>query len=584
MVKQRLIALGAVAALFVAACSSGASPVPSAAPSAAAPSAAASVAPASVAPASVAPASVAPSATPVAGTPKAGGTLVVAIPGDLNRTDPALVDDMNSTYVEQQVMETLVTLQPGTGDVIVPALATEWSVSPDGLQYTFKIREGVMFHDGTPLDAAAVKVNFDRWMTIPSAYTDLGYTYYIDTVITPQIKSVTTPDASTVVVTLNAPNSSFPVQMTLTPFAISSPKALVDGNASAPDFKDNKYATGGPPAMIGTGPFMFKEWVPGDHVTLVKNPSYWNAAAGGPYLDQVTFKPITDTTATLNALQSGGIDLAQAISPVDVATVQGDPNLQAIDRGSACNIGLLGLNQTHKPFDNVKIREAVAYAVNRPALVDAFFGGAGLVPTNWAPPGTLFVKDLPFPTYDPEKAKALIAESGVTDLSFDFWYPSDVSRAYMPDPKGEFEAILRDLEAVGFKPNPKTAPWRPDYLAAESIGTYPAWLIGWNCDWLGIDNFLYTAFFGYRGDPLAPNPEFAYANDAMNQAMVDALKATDEAGQRTGWEKAQDLILADMPAVPLAAGKTPTAAAAYVKGFIPSPTVLEVFTDVWLDK
>ena len=99
----------------------------------------------------------------------------------------------------------------------------------------------------------------------------------------------------------------------------------------------------------------------------------------------------------------------------------------------------------------------------------------------------------------------------------------------MPDPKGVFEAILRDLEAVGFKPNPKTAPWRPDYLDAESTGNYPAWLIGWNCDWLGIDNFLYTAFFGYRGEPLGPNPEFAYKNDAINQAMLDALEATDEA-------------------------------------------------------
>jgi peptide/nickel transport system substrate-binding protein len=372
--------------------------------------------------------------------------------------------------------------------------------------------------------------------------------------------------------------------MTLTPFAISSPKALTEGNASAPDFKDNKYATGGPPAAVGTGPFMFKAWVQGTYVRLLKNPSYWNAAAGGPYLDEVKFRPISDTTATLNALSSGGVDLAQAISPVDVATIKADAKLQAIDRGSACNVGLLAMNQTHKPFDNVKIRQAVAYAIDRQALVDAFFGGAGLVPSNWAPPGTLFTKELALPEYNPDKARQLIAESGVTDLAFDFWYPSDVSRAYMPDPKGEFEAILTNLEAVGFKPNPKTKPWRPDYLAEETTGKYPAWLIGWNCDWLGIDNFLFTADFGYRGDPYGPNVEFAYKNDEMNQAMVDALRATDEAGQRAGWEKAQDLILADMPALPLASGKTPTAAAVYVKGFIPSPTVLEIFTDVWLDK
>jgi peptide/nickel transport system substrate-binding protein len=509
---------------------------------------------------------------------------VVALPGDINRTDTALVDDANSTYVGQQVMETLVTLAPGTGDKVIPALASEWKVSDDGLTYTFTLRDGVKFHDGTPLDAAAVKTNFDRWMNIPKAYVDLGYTYYIDSVITGRIKSVEAPDASTVVVTLNEPNSAFLIQMTLTPFAISSPAALVAGNADAPDFANNKYATGGPPAMVGTGPFMFKEWVPGDHVTLVKNPEYWDAANGGPYLDAITFKPITDTTATLNALQSGGVDIAQAISPVDIATVASDSNLAPIDRGSACNVGVLGMNQTHKPFDNPKIRQAVAAAVNRTDLVSAFFGDAGLVPSNWAPPGTLYAKELAIPAYDPEAAKKLIAESGVTDLSFDFWYPADVSRAYMPDPKGEFEAILRDLEAVGFKPNPKSVPWRPDYLAAESKGTYPMWLIGWNCDWLGIDNFLYTAFFGYRGDPLGPNPEFAYKNDEMNQAMVDALRASDPSAQQAAWEKAQDLILADMPALPLASGKTPSAAATYVKGFVPSPTLLELFQNVWLDK
>ncbi len=536
-------------------------------------------------PASAEPGQSAAPETPAAGTPKEGGTFVVALSGDINRTDPSLVDDANSTYVASQVIETLVTLKPGTGDEIIPALASEWGVSDDGLQYTFKIREGVKFHDGTDLNAEAVKANFDRWINIPKAYVDLGYTYYIDTVITPQVKEVTAPDASTVVVTLSAPNSAFLVQMTLTPFAISSPKALTDGNASAADFADNKYATGGPPAMVGTGPFVFKEWVPGTQVVLVKNPDYWNAAAGGPYLDQITFKPIAETTATLNAIQAGDVDLAMQIAPLDVPTVKSDANLQVIDRGSACNVGILGMNQTHKPFDNVKIRQAVAYAIDRPAIAEAFFGGEfGLVPSNWAPPGTPFVNELAIPNYDPEQAKALIAESGVTDLSFDFWYPSDVTRAYLPDPKGIFETILSNLEAVGFQPNPKTAPWRPDYLAAESSGKYPAWLIGWNCDWLGIDNFLFTAFFGYRGDPVGPNPEFAYKNDEMNQAMLDALAATDEAGQKAGWDKAQELILADMPAVPLASSKTPGAYQAYVKGFVPGPTLLEFLSTVWLDK
>ena len=141
--------------------------------------------PASAGPATEAPASGAPSEAPAAGTPKEGGTLVVAIPGDIKRTDPALIDDTNTSYVVQHVMEALVTLKPGTGGDIIPGLAESWTICPDGLTYTFKLRQGVKFHDGTTLDAAAVKSNFDRWLNIPKAYVDLGYTYYIDTVITP---------------------------------------------------------------------------------------------------------------------------------------------------------------------------------------------------------------------------------------------------------------------------------------------------------------------------------------------------------------------------------------------------------------
>jgi peptide/nickel transport system substrate-binding protein len=571
MTRIRTGAVVAVAAILFAACGGTATT--------SAPTTAPTTAPS-------APGSTEPSVAPSAAI-KQGGTLVVGLEGDINRTDPSLVDDLNSTYVAQQVVETLVTLKPGTGDQIVPALAESWAISPDGLTYTFKLRTGIKFHDGTDFNAEAVKFNFDRWLNIPKSYVDLSYTYYIDSVIgkgdTSKVASTAAPDPTTFSVTLREPNSAFLVQMTLTPFAIQSPKALTDGNASAPDFKDNKYATGGPPAMVGTGPFIFKEWVPADHVTLVKNADYWNKAAGGPYLDQITFKPYPETTARINAIQSGGIDLAETIAPLDVPTIQADTNLTVVDRGSACNAGVLGMNQKFKPFDNLKIRQAVAYAINRPEIVKAFFGGDfGLVLKNWTPPGTPFAKELTLPEYNPDKAKQLITESGVTDLSFDFWYPSDVTRAYLPDPKGMFDAMLTDLEAVGFKPNPKTAPWRPDYLAGWTGGKYAMFLGGWNCDWFGIDNFLYTAFFGYQN--ALPNPSYEYKNDAMNQAMLDALKSADPAVQKTNWEKAQDMILADMPAVPIGASKTPGAVANYVKGYTPSPTILEIFTNTWLDK
>lgn len=566
MVRTRLVALIGATAIIVAACAGTTSSTPPSTPGSGS--------------------TPAPGATPDPGAPKSGGTLVVAIPSELSRTDSALVDDGGSIYVLQNVMETLVALEQGSGSVLVPALAESWTLSDDGLTYTFKIREGVKFHDGTNLDAAAVKFNFDRWLNIPDSYIDQGYTYYIDTVIGKgdgaNIVATNAPDSTTFTLTLARPNSAFLVTMTLPVFGIASPTALEEGNASNSDFSLNTYATGGPTAATGTGPFVFKEWITGDHITLDKNPDYWNAAAGGPYVDSVVFRPIADSSATVNALQAGDIDIAQILAPNDLPAILADTNLQYFDRGSACNVGVLSMNHAQKPFDNAMIRRAVGHAINRPAIRDAFFGDTGVDPKNWAPPGTLYAVDLELPEYDPQKAKDLIAESGVTDLSFEFWYPSGVSRPYMPDPKGEFEAMLTDLEAVGFKPTPMTAPWNPDYLTAEAIGSYPMWLIGWNCDWLGIDNFLVTAFFGYQSGE--PNKEYAYRNDAMNAAMEAALAAPDEATQRAEWLKVQNFLAADMPSLPIVSAKTPSAGQTYVKGFVPGPTQFELFTNVWLDK
>ena len=542
------------------------------------------------APASQAPASAEPgaseSAAPAEGAIKEGGTLVVAIPGDIKRTDPALIDDSNTSYVMQNVMEGLVTLKPGTTGELQPALAESWELSPDGLTYTFKIRQGVKFHDGTDVDAAAVKYNYDRWIAFPSELQD--YSYYAGAVFGgygdgSNIAATDAPDASTFTITLKSPVSSFLLSQTLTPFTISSPTALKAGKAdnATTDVTQIPYAQGGDGAMVGTGPYKFKSWTIGDNVTLEKNPDYWAADAVG-HVDEIVFKPVAEEAQRINGLSTGEIDIAQTIAPIDIATVQGNADLQVIDRGKSCNLFHLGLNETYKLTANPKIREAIAYAINKQALIDAFYAGQAVVADNWMPPDTQYYKAENLPTYDPEKAKALIAESGETDLTLDFWYPSDVTRPYMPDPKGIFEAISRDLEAVGFTIKPNTATWNPDYLDAEFAGKYPAWLIGWTCDWAGPDNFLRTAFFNYVDGK--PSTEFAYKNDELNQTMADALAATDEATAKTLWEKAQDLIRADLPTIPLVNSTPPAAARADVKGFVGSGALNEYLNSVWLDR
>jgi peptide/nickel transport system substrate-binding protein len=592
MVKTRLLTLGAVAALLVTACSSGASPSPSAAPSAAA-SAAASVAPASAAP------STEPSPSAAATTPKQGGTLVVAIPGEIKRTDSALTDDSNSSYVFGNVMEGLVGLTPGSTSEIIPVLAESYTLSPDGLSYTFKLRQGIKFHDGTPFNAEAVKYNYERWKNFPTELQD--YSYYAGAVFggygdESNVASVTTNGDSEVTITLKTPRSNFLLSQTLPQFGISSPTALKAGGAdnTVTDISKVTYAQGGPPAAVGTGPFKFDAWVKGAEVDIVKNADYWDPA-GTAYLDKVVYKPIADETAILNGLQAGDIDVAQKISPVDIATISGNTALSVIDRGQSCNLAHVALNQDyagHEPksandkqiLTNPKVREAIAYAINRQGLVDDFYAGLAVVADNWMPLNTQYAIPLNLPTYDPEKAKALLAESGLApeDLVINLWYPSDVTRPYMPDPKGIFEAVTSDLEAVGFTINPNTDTWNPTYLDNEYGGKYEAFLIGWTCDWAGPDNFLKTAFFGYVDGK--PSTEFGYKNDELDKVMNDALAATDEAAAASLWEKAQQLIRADMPTVPLANSTPPGVTQSFVKGFVGNGNLDEKFNSVWLDK
>ena len=168
--------------------------------------------------------------------------------------------------------------------------------------------------------------------------------------------------------------------------------------------------------MVGTGPFIFKEWVPGDHVTIVKNPNYWDTA-NAAHLDQVTFKPIGDSTANLQALQSGGVDVAFSISPLDVKTAQSS-GLTIIDRGASCNQLNLDMNQSvggkATIYANKDVRLAISEAVNKQSYVDAFYAGLGTVPTGFMPPATLGFKAETLPAFDATKAKADLAASGLT--------------------------------------------------------------------------------------------------------------------------------------------------------------------------
>ena len=226
--------------------------------------------------------------------------------------DPALVSDGNSLYVANQVVEGLVGPDsPARSPTSIPVLAAAMpTVSADGKTYTFTLRTGVTFSDGTPFNADAVKSQLRPLEGLPKG--DLqDNAYYYGAVFggfgaDSNIVSVDAPDDTTVVITLKSPQSNFLLARPCSVFGIQSPTALQAARTPT----RRRWPTTSTPRpgrrdMVGTGPFMFKEWVPGDHITVVKNPNYWDAA-NAAHLDQITFKPIGDSTATLQALQSGG--------------------------------------------------------------------------------------------------------------------------------------------------------------------------------------------------------------------------------------------------------------------------------------
>lgn len=537
------------------------------------------------------------SATPQYIGPKSGGTLTVALDSDIKYADPALIGDSASLYVANQVVEGLVGLEPGSISTIVPVLAAALpTVSPDGRTYTFKLRSGIKFHDGTDFNAAAVKFNYDRWNAFPKGDLQTAAAYFgavfggfgQDS----NLVGVDAPDATTVVIHLQQAQGNFLASQTLAVFGIQSPAAITGNDGNNPSLANNAYALGlhgAGKAMVGTGPFMFSEWKQGDHITLVKNPNYWNNA-GAAYLDKIVFKPLSTAAAGILALQSGGVDLLESLAPAGIASVAKDPNLVVLDRGSGCNLTQLGMDNSDTTaagganvLANKGARMAIATAVNKPAYVNGFYGGAALIADSWLPNGAQYYKREYLPTFNVTAARGFLAGAGLptSGVAVDLWYPTAAPSDVFPDAKALAQSIVTDLATAGFTVTLHSEAYTPTYLADEAAGKMQMWLQSRSCRWGSPDDFLYT-FFGYTGN--APSAMFSYKNDDLNTLITAALQDTDPAHAKTDWQKAQDLLAVDMPTVPLLSAKLPAAAHKYVRGFVGAGNQVEILSTVWLNK
>jgi peptide/nickel transport system substrate-binding protein len=525
-----------------------------------------------------------------------GGTLVFGSSADPVVLDFALISDGESYRANLQIYDTLIAQKPGTTE-LTPSLAESWESDEAGTAWTFHLRQGVKFHDGTPFNAEAVCANFDRWFNFEGSFQNASATYYWQYgfgggfakpekgAIGPEdslYKSCEAPDDATAVINLTRPSATILQAMTLGPLSIQSPTAMekYGANEGEVDADGIFHPTGtyGTEHPTGTGPFKFESWTREDRLVLVRNDDYWGEKAK---LDKLIFRPIADNAARLQALQTGEIDGYDLVEPQDVPTIEDDDQFQILDR-PAFNVAYVGFNIATPPLDDIEVRKAIAYGLDRQAVVDNFYGGRGVVAKEFMPPELPgYADDVTEYPYDPEKAKQILTDAGYDlPVEIEFWYPTDVTRPYMPDPKRNFEAFQASLEKSGFKVVPKSAPWDPDYLGLNSEGKQPLNLIGWTGDYGDPDNFIGTFF-------QSDNPQFGLDKSKELKPVQDLLDQaeteTDQAKRDALYEEANRQIMELLPGVPYAHTKPAIAFKATVKGYVPSPVDNQSFATVSIE-
>ncbi|KIC19960.1 ABC transporter substrate-binding protein [Leisingera sp. ANG-Vp] len=388
----------------------------------------------------------------------------------------------------------------GDGSV-VPGLAESWEISEDGTVYTFRLRSGVTFHDGSTMDAEDVKFSLDRARAEDSTNAQKA--------LFAGITSVEAVDPQTVKITLDGPNGSFL-------FNLAWGDAVIVAPESIGDIKTNP---------IGTGAYRFQEWVQGDRISLARNPDYWGTQ---PALASATFKFISDPTAAFAAMMAEDIDAFDNFpAPENLPQFEADPRFQVLV-GSTEGETILSTNNKQAPFDDLRVREAVAHAINRQAIIDgAMFGYGTPIGTHFAPHNPAY-KDLTgASSYDPEKAKALLAEAGFAD-GFE-------TTLHLPPPsyaRRGGEIIAAQLAEVGIKAeiiNVEWAQWLETVFRGKNFG-------------LTIVSHTEPMDIG-----IYARPEYYFQYDSKPfQDLMARLNATTDPGARTALlQEAQEMISAD---------------------------------------
>jgi peptide/nickel transport system substrate-binding protein len=514
----------------------------------------------------------------LAATPKKGGTLVYGRGGDSVGLDPAYETDGNSFMICDNILEALV-FYKDESTALEPGLATSWEISPDGLTYTFKLRKGVKFHDGTAFNADAVVFSIGRMMKSRNVkFSGKGWEipkqerppeYWVSMGMDDTVDLIEATDEYTVVFKLKKVQAPFIANMGMDFADIISPTAFI---------KDPKAFVRNP---VGTGPFKFVKWVKDDRINLEANKEYWDKAKG-PYLDKLIFRVIPENSVRFLELRAGSITMMDFPNPADIEMARKDPKLQIISQ-PGMNIGYLGFNHKKELWKNLKLRLAVAHAINRKAIVDKIYQGMGEVAKNGIPPTMWgYNKDVPGYAYDVALAKKYLAEAGYPDgkgLPEITLWSMPVARPYNPEGLKVGVAMIGDLGKVGIAARIVSYDWGTYLKRQREQGQdMDLFQLGWTGDNGDPDNFLAVLFDGMESAAVRTQ----WQNEAFHKMMDEGRTTVDQGKRAEIYKKAQQLMYDECPILPIAHSIVISPAVKKVQNFKLHPTNSVRMRSVWL--
>ncbi len=496
---------------------------------------------------------------------KSSDTLIWGRGGDSVILDLAQATDGESIKAAIQIVENLVMFKKDSMEV-EPQLAKSWTVSKDGTTWTFKLRKGVKFHDGTPFNAQAVADSFNRIIDPNHRFYNYGKWKYTSLSLKP-VKKIKIVDNYTIQLITEKPYAPLLNNLALWLCPIMSPKAMEK-------YKDK---IGSHP--VGTGPYKLVKWSRDDQIILQRNESYWGSK---PKLKRIILKSIPEPSARFMAIQSGTIDIADDLDPDSITVAKKNKNL-VVKTSPSVNVGYLALNTEKPALKDARVRKAINHAVNKKDLIQAIFQGLAVPAKNpYAPSIWGYNDSVKEYDYNPAKAKELLKQAGFDfNTVLELW-AMPVSRAYMPDPVKTAELLQAYLGAVGIKSKIVRYDWGT-YLKKVANGEHDMCMLGWLGGNADPDNFLYGLLSADTAKTPGASNVALWKNAEFTKLVKKGQVVFDISKRAKYYEQAQEIFNNEMPWVPLAHTTTVRVYNKRVHNVPLRPNGLNSFQMIWKD-